>query len=107
MANYICNYQKKNKIFAKRERALEGAIKRNESPEHLAVLAEKLRQSKLQAIKAIVGSRNQVASRCTVEKWLVMTLEEIIQMYRKKCEQSHSETTSEPALRTAPEAPDP
>ncbi len=107
MANYIADYQKRDKIVAKRERALEGAIKHNVSPEHLAVLAEKVRQSKLQAFRARKQNAcNQVPSQRAVEKWLAMTPDEIIQMVRKKCEQLRAATTPESELRAVSDAPD-
>jgi len=81
MSNYVSGGQKRDKAAAKRERSLMGAIKRGESEGRLLVLAEKLREAKLQACRA----RRSEHSTST-EKWQSITPQEILKKYRRKCE---------------------
>ena len=79
MANYLCDYQKKTRIFSKRLRTLRGAINRGETEERLMILAEKLRYAKLQVFQARDGAPEDGS-----EQWQSMSSQEIINKYRKK-----------------------
>lgn len=78
MANYLCDYQKKIRIFSKRRRTFLGALSRGEPQSRLVVLAEKLRHAKLQVFQS-----RQIVSQDGMEQWQSMSSEEIINRYRK------------------------
>lgn len=93
MTAYIANHEKKNRIFAKRERELRHAIRHNFAPEKLVVAAEKLRAAKIGVFKCrfTKHSENQPHSFSPQEmaehdrdlqSWLSRSTEEIINLYR-------------------------
>lgn len=93
MTSYLANHQKKQRIFAKRERELLHAIKHTFSQEKLLLAAEKLRAAKIGVFKCRFSANNanqphnfsaeQMAERNEqVRQWLEMSSEEIVNMYR-------------------------
>jgi hypothetical protein len=81
MSNYVPGYPKRNRVFSKRARELEHAVKHGADPETLAKVVERVREAKLNALKAqkqappnkrIGDIDSQVA------RWRTMTGEEII-----------------------------
>ena len=93
MTAYIANHEKKNRIFAKRERELLHAIKHSFPDEKLWVAAEKLRSAKIAVFKCrfTKNSENQpyqfapeemAAHNRQVQLWLSYSADEIINLYR-------------------------
>jgi hypothetical protein len=95
MTAYIANHEKKNRIFAKRERELRHAIKHGFPPEKLMVAAERVRAAKIAVFKCRFSkdSENQphnfspeeiaVHDR-QVQLWLARSADEIIEVYRRE-----------------------
>jgi len=87
MSNYLPNGQKKNRIFRKREQELIHGIRHGLAKEKLEVLAEKLRQAKLNVFKdrfdPSEGRRMRASDEKTVERWMTATVEELIAEYRR------------------------
>jgi hypothetical protein len=93
MTAYIANHEKKNRIFAKRERVLVHAIKNGYSTEKIAIAAEKLRGAKMAVFKCRFA-RSTVRQPHTfapeelafhdgqVQQWLSISTAEIIERYR-------------------------
>lgn len=95
MTAYIAHHEKKNRIFAKREREMLHAIKHSFSDDKLALAAEKLRVAKINVFKCRFSkdSAKQPHSFSAaefaehdkgLERWLAMTSEEIVDMYRPR-----------------------
>jgi hypothetical protein len=95
MAGYLPNYQKKNRIFAKREQELLHAIKHGCPPEKLLKLVEKLRAAKIAVFKSRFAEAtlmephkfdpHDIASHNRqVQRWISMTADEIVDLYRPK-----------------------
>jgi hypothetical protein len=93
MTAYIANHEKKNRIFAKRERELCHAIKHSFPEERLLVAAEKLRSAKVAVFKCrfTKNSENQpyqfapeemAAHDRQVQLWLSYSANEIVNLYR-------------------------
>lgn len=86
MAGYVPRYTKRIEQFHKRERALLGALKRGEKLDKLCEEAAALRKAKLSAIKSATANRRpgiSVPSGADRE-WTTMSVEEIINLYRKQ-----------------------
>jgi hypothetical protein len=90
---YIANHEKKFRIFAKRERELLHAIKHDYSVEKIVIAAEKLRFAKLGVFKCRFSMNSprqphefnatEVATHNQqVHRWLSMSAEEIVDLYR-------------------------
>jgi hypothetical protein len=79
MSNYISGGQKKIKIFKKRERELIHAINHGYDGDKIFKAAERLRDSKLQAITFQTTTNKAIA-----EKWSSFSNELIVTMYSKK-----------------------
>jgi hypothetical protein len=90
---YIANHEKKNRIFAKRERALAHAIKHRFSGRKISIAAEKLREAKIAVFKCRFASSTLhephtfsaeaiAASNKHVQSWISMSTADIIAMYR-------------------------
>lgn len=95
MTAYIANHQKKNRIFAKRVRELQHAIKHDYSVEKLVAAAERVREAKMNVFKCQYTKSNSrqphwfVADRIAagnkqIQLWLAMSAEEIVAMYRQQ-----------------------
>jgi hypothetical protein len=95
MTAYVANHQKKNRIFAKRERELLHAIKHGRPHEKLLVAVEKLRAAKIAVFKCQLtkNSENQPHNFSAeqlalhdkqIEHWLAMTSDEIVAMYWRR-----------------------
>lgn len=95
MTAYIASHEKKNRIFAKRERELIHAIKHQLPDKKLLGLAEKMKLAKLSAIKCrfmknsskqpYLFSLTETASKDKgLEHWLSVSLEELVESYRRK-----------------------
>jgi hypothetical protein len=95
MAGYVPNYQKKNRIFAKREQELLHAIKHGCPSEKLLKLAGKLRAAKIAVFKSRFAETtlkephefdpHEIASRSRqVQRWISMAADEIVDFYRPK-----------------------
>jgi hypothetical protein len=90
MANYISGKQKKIKTFKKRERELIHAIKNEYSNEKLIKAVKKLREAKIQAIRAQSSPANLSVDESSefknrlVNKWELYTDDEIIKLYSKQ-----------------------
>jgi hypothetical protein len=94
MSTYLPNHQKKNRIFAKRERELRHAIKLELPLAKVHQLAEKVREAKIGVFKcryAHSGSNQphtfdpeQFAELdAEAYRWLTMTTEDVVEAYRK------------------------
>jgi hypothetical protein len=94
MPAYIANHEKKNRIFAKRERELIHAIKNGFPGERISIAAEKVREAKMSVFKCLFAkstsrqphtfSPEELAStNGQVQKWLLMTTADIIELYRR------------------------
>ena len=86
MTAYIPNYQKKIRIFEKRETELKHAIKNSYSEEKVAKAAGKLREAKLQIFKAkfsqhtvLPASKWEPTGEALI--WKEMTIQEITLKY--------------------------
>jgi hypothetical protein len=93
MTAYIANHEKKKRIFAKRERELVHAIRRQFAVEKLMVAAEKLRSAKIGVAKCRFAkhsekqpynfSAEETALRDKeLQLWLTMSADEIVHLYR-------------------------
>ena len=93
MTAYIANHEKKNRLFAKRERELLHAIKHEFSNARLEAAAERLRAAKLAVFKCRFTMNSvrqphafspQQLATCDqrIRLWLAMSTEEIINRYR-------------------------
>jgi len=93
MTAYVANHEKKNRIFAKRERELVHAIKHNHPPEKLTKAAEKLRAAKIAVFKCrfTKNSENQPHNFAPEEMavhdrqlqlWLSYSADEIVNIFR-------------------------
>jgi hypothetical protein len=96
MTAYIANHEKKNRIFAKREREMLHAIRHGFPAEKLLIAAEKLRAAKMAVFKCrfTKNSENQpyqfapeemAAHDRQVQFWLSSSADEIVDMYRSGC----------------------
>jgi hypothetical protein len=94
MTAYIVNHQKKNRIFAERERELRHAIKHEAPQRKLIAAAEKLRTAKVAVFKCRFnrnGSRpphaisleEMAATNSTLRSWLTRSADEIVAIYRR------------------------
>jgi len=96
MTGYLVNHQKKNKIFKKRVRELEHAIKNDFKPAQIEKAAEKVRLAKLATLK-MKFSRDSVlpASRFDIESenshWLHLSTQEIIDSFAKSSHRRSSD----------------
>ena len=87
MTAYVVYYQKKKRIFERRERELRYAIKNKLSYEKITKAAEKLRVAKLAIFKSEY-SRLSILPVHTYEmgaeakQWEIMPIDEIIEKYR-------------------------
>jgi hypothetical protein len=95
MTAYIVNHEKKQRLFAKRERELLHAIKHQLAEEKLMLAAEKLRAARIGVAKCRFTqySENQphnFSAEETAQKdnelkrWLTVSADEIIQRYRPR-----------------------
>ena len=95
MTAYIASHEKKNRIFAKREREMLHAIKHGFPAEKLALVADKLRVAKINVFKCRFSKNsakqphNFSAAELAeydkqVRRWLSMTSEEIVDVYRPR-----------------------
>ncbi len=91
MANYLSNHQKKNRIFAKRERELLHAIKHDCPHEKLLEIAEKLRAAKIAVFKSRFAEYTynvalDTMASCSkeVQQWISMAPDEIVSIYRSQ-----------------------
>ncbi|MBM4208009.1 MAG: hypothetical protein FJ190_08315 [Gammaproteobacteria bacterium] len=88
MSNYVPGGQKKSKAFKKCEREIIHAISSNSSEEKLLKLAEKLRESKIQAISVSPSPANLALEEALkrkdllVQKWKSYSVEDILSTYR-------------------------
>ena len=98
MAGYVPNYQKKNRLFAKRERELVHALRNRFSIRKIDLAAEKLRMAKIAVFKSRFArgtalqphtfSPEEMAARDEqVRKWLSMSTADIIDRYRLEVSQ--------------------
>lgn len=92
MAGYVPNYQKKNRIFAKREQELLHAIKHGGSRQTLLKLAEKLRTAKIAVFKSRFAETTLMEPHKfdphdialhngQVQRWISMAADEIVDLY--------------------------
>jgi len=95
MTAYIASHEKKNRIFAKREREMLHAIKHGFPAEKLALAAEKLRVAKINVFKCRFSqdsakqphnfSAAEIAEHDKgLQRWLSMTSDEIVDLYRPR-----------------------
>ena len=89
MPCYIANHQKTRRVFRKRERQLEHAIRHNFSRERTVKAAEKLREARLKVFKSdfAKSSVRQATSwqpNAEARRWQSMPVDEIIEQYRRK-----------------------
>src|SRR5262245_36330095 len=95
MASNIPHHDQKNRIFAKRERALIHAIKKGFSREKIATAAERLREAKIAVFKCrfalytirephTFSAEEMAISDEQVRKWISMRTIDIIEMYRPR-----------------------
>lgn len=93
MTAYIRNNEKKNRIFAKRERELLHAIKHDVSQEQLLLAAEFVRAAKISVFKcrfAMIGENQphnfapeEIAEHNKkLDEWLSISAEAIVERYR-------------------------
>lgn len=101
MVRYLLRYGKQTELFAKRESGLIGALKRNESGDKIIRAAEKVREAKLQQLKAQKSKKatNEQNKPLTANKpgaieakWQSMPVEDIIAIYKNKI--TENETTT-------------
>jgi len=95
MTAYIANHEKKNRLFAKRDRELIHAIKNGFSSKKIGLAAEKVRKAKMAVFKCRFAkstvlqpytfSPEEVAANDKqVRDWLSMSTADIIERYRTK-----------------------
>ena len=95
MAGIIPHHDQKNRIFAKRERALIHAIKNELSREKVAAAAERLREAKMAVFKCrfalyttrephTFSAEEMAVSNKQVRKWISMRTTDIIEMYHPR-----------------------
>ena len=95
MTAYVANHEKKNRLFAKRERELIHALKHSFSDDKTAAAAERLRDAKMGAFKCqfarftahqphTLSPQEMAADNEQVRKWLLKSTADIIETYRKK-----------------------
>lgn len=87
MSNYLPDYQKDDRAFNKRERALISALKKGAPLEKLEQSAEHLREAKIRAYKTRGYMSNdtlKLLHQKAVLKWLSSTTKELIQEYKNK-----------------------
>ncbi len=89
MSNYVPGGQKKDKAFKKCESELLHAISNNYAEEKTYKLAEKLRESKMQAIRVSKSPSNlsieevQQKRDLLIRKWKAYSVENILAIYKK------------------------
>lgn len=97
MVRYLLRHGKQIELFAKRENSLIGALKRNESEDKVVRAAEKVREAKLQQLKAernkrFIGEPNKKhtvsESESKDEQWHSMPVEDIIAIYKNRITES-------------------
>tara|TARA_R110002096_G_scaffold80412_3_gene188401 strand:+ start:380 stop:673 length:294 start_codon:yes stop_codon:yes gene_type:complete len=95
MAGYVPNYQKKNKIAAKRERELLHAIRHNFDQDKILLAAQKFQDAKIAAAKSRWAQRTFAPSHDfsaeaiakedkRLAKWVDTTPEKIAETYARK-----------------------
>ena len=93
MTSYVANHEKKNRIFAKRQRELLHAIKHEVPAERLLIAAERLRAAKIGVFKCRYSKSSEkqphsfspeadAAHNKQLQRWLSMSADEIVGMYR-------------------------
>jgi hypothetical protein len=94
MTRYLANHQKKNRIFAKRERELVHAIKNGLPAKELAKRAGRARDAKISVFKCRFAKSTELQPHAfsiedlakkdeQVRKWLTASTSEIVEMYRR------------------------
>jgi uncharacterized protein YecE (DUF72 family) len=95
MPAYIANHEKKNRIFAKRERELIHAVKNDLPSKEVSSRAESVREAKMSVFKCRFAKSTSLQPHAfspeelaavdeEVRKWWSMSTAEIIEMYRPK-----------------------
>ncbi len=95
MTAYVANHEKKNRIFAKRERGLTHAIKNGFPEEKLIIAAEKVRAAKMSVFKCQFAKstvlqahkfspEKMAANNKSIQRWLSMSTADIINEYRAR-----------------------
>ena len=109
MASNVPHHDQKNRIFAKRERALIHAIKNGFSSEKIAAAAERLRAAKIAVFKCRFAlytirephtfSAEEMAIRDKqVRNWISMQTTDIIEMYRPRAKPPGGVPVSNPPV---------
>ena len=94
MTGYWANYQKKNRLFRLRERALRDAIRNDYGLEKVLKAAERLREAKIAVFKSRLSEKLVLPAQLfslediakkdkAVSKWISMTTEEIVAEHSK------------------------
>lgn len=101
MVRYLLRHGKQLELFAKRERTLIGSLKRNESQDKIIRAAEKVREAKLQQLKAerskkLTDEQNKpfAANEPGTKdaQWQSMPVEDIIAIYKNKMTENDTTT---------------
>lgn len=91
MPSYLANHQKTRRVFRKREKQLEHAIRHDFSRDRIVKAAERLREARLKVFKSDFA-KSSVRQATTwqpneeAKRWQAMPVDEIIERYRKKAE---------------------